>query len=131
MSIDLMKRRVKVTNPYPDMKYPVGTIIELDRETAYITKPDGETDMTGSYFITNVLKVEDYPQLFRPLAWWEEREETDMPKYVKTKAGNSVRKVFSIKGDYVSFTEQKYRNCKHWLPATEEEYEHYIKQKQK
>lgn len=81
---------------------------------------------TSGYF-----KIADYPAIFKKLEWWEEREEKDLPKYVKSE--NNVVKVveyielfnefiyvrFKFKGVNEIFG--KSIHC--LMPATKEEYD--------
>jgi hypothetical protein len=77
----------------------------------------------GSFFTT-------YPAIFRPLAWYEEREEHEIPNFVKNAADGVVFKVRSVNnfGDYPKCLVLKGNENPFWhsfsdlLPATEEEY---------
>jgi hypothetical protein len=72
---ELLKKRYKVIAPVPFHtvagfnKIPVGFIFEYD-----------EFNPLGCEF---PCKFIDYPRIFKELFWWEEREEKDMPEYVK------------------------------------------------
>ena len=85
MSIDLMKRRVKLLNGYPRCPYKVG---EIFIQTYH---PDGETwYWKCSLFSDNDMVQgwpEKFPHLFKELAWWEERKPEEMPEYVEDSNG--------------------------------------------
>jgi hypothetical protein len=119
MSIeDLLKPRYKVIADYPNATFKVGSVW-------------GELDIAMFSMTTDETKPDKYPHLFKKLEWWEERSEVEIP-YLKTPAGNSVRKVESIDLMWgrVTFVGGKVRKIKQWLPATEKEYEEYLQSKQ-
>lgn len=72
-----------------------------------------------------------YPKIFRELEWWEEREEKDMPEYIKyNRLDNGELKVVKVDEIIIDGINDKYRYGKSWnsfnsqdLPATKEEYE--------
>lgn len=118
---ELLKPRYKVIADYPDGIWEVGDIIH-----------DGFKGWQGI--------APDYPHLFKPLQWWEERELKDMPEYLtyqfmpdsplKVKkvdnhftnsAGNPNRFGFMAQDDFHSYSKT--------TPATEQEYNDYIKLK--
>lgn len=68
---DLLKPRFEVIADYPDNEWDVGDII--DKDWAH----------TGADDITVLWKISDFPHLFRKLNWWEKREESEMPIYLK------------------------------------------------
>lgn len=61
---ELLKPRYKVIADYPNSIWTVGEILP---------------DFPEPYAKENFGK---YPHLFKPLQWWEERENKDMPEYV-------------------------------------------------
>lgn len=69
-----------------------------------------------------------FPHLFRKLNWWEYRDEVDMPEYVKTRGGNSVRKVYHFDTNYnkVIFEGGRIRPLNKWLPSNKNEYDKYM-----
>ena len=91
--------------------------------------------------------VSKYPHLFRPMPWWEKREESDMPTYIKwehkSEKGEPEIKVEKIKywflevgswrwigenGDMGNF--YYYKDEDQYQPADESEYQEYQKQKE-
>jgi hypothetical protein len=81
---DLLKPRVKCIAPYPGMNNrKVGDIIE------WIEGLHGPQDLwLGVYG--------EYPHLFKPLQWWEERGIDEMPEYVKCIWENKLIGIYKI-----------------------------------
>ena len=114
---ELLKPRYKTLCNYPDSPLRVGQII------------------TGNTFnITGGTKFhcKDYPAIFKPLAWWEDRDDKDMPLYIKYGEGA----VYKITGWNI---EKGYALCErgedyplwiqhHVMPVTEAEYTQYLNQ---
>jgi hypothetical protein len=81
----------------------------------------------------NENEIDNYPEIFRDMSWWEERKEEDMPEYVKHIATNSIDKV--VKWDMetlfgFTYLERKigcdlalWKPEHGYIPATKEEYE--------
>ena len=114
MTTDLMKPRYLVIADYPNDIYKTGFIIEGD----------------NLRYMTN---MEKYPHLFRPLSWWEFREEKDMPEYVKVH-GNEIHKVRKwniFRGHAIANTldgtTQYDFNASESIPSTATEYEQFKK----
>lgn len=116
---DLLKPRCKVIAPYPEQKDKVGYIYEGNNWAKYWWE-----------------EMDRCPNIFKVLAWWEEREWDEMPKYLKYKiSGFPVDFVvypaaFSKEGEGWTCHVEKsiiphgnYLNDK--LPATEAEYLSY------
>jgi hypothetical protein len=105
---DILKPRYKVIADYPRSPYVIGNIIS-----------DDDKEYTCEY-------MSRFPAIFKPLEWWEDREESDMPKYVKSLIDQKYYKV--ITSNPVSFRGFKEGDLiidYPWgnaLPATEEEY---------
>jgi hypothetical protein len=120
---DLMKPRYKVIALWPNTEYKIGSILQPD------------------YFIEKTIKFcETYPHLFRKLEWWEDRDEKDMPLYLRAATNKNlclvVEHFCGVKQSeaWCYFPEL---NGKHYVryrdvePATLEEYTQYTnKQKQ-
>lgn len=133
---ELLKPRYEVIADYPGNFVPVGSVIEFDCEVVWIKK-DGEyvsndkitAGVHSSYYFNNVLKIKSFPHLFCHLAWYEKRDVSELPEYVKTKAGNVVRKLVQVGWGKVYIVidgKAKVRSAKDWFPATETEYLNYI-----
>jgi hypothetical protein len=78
---ELLRPRYKVINIWPDMDKMAlcqGEIITLDKQ--FVNKQAcirrGDSTLYDAFF-------DNYPHLFQPLEWWEERAPEDMPKYLK------------------------------------------------
>lgn len=114
---ELMKPRYKVIADYPKSLYHVGDILN-----------GGWGSEDCIYCDTDGPRWRHYPHLFRPLEWWEERKPEDMPQYVKSLGGNSVRTVdhFEMSREKVIFEGGIIRPVYKWHPATIEEYNTYI-----
>lgn len=107
-TIDLMKPRYRVIADWPSLdEIVIGDIIE------------GEIFESESLFNT---PMHDFPHLFKKLEWWEDRDESEMPEYVKANKG--VMK-FDIEqwNDWLAVTKSIF------LPATETDYQNYLKSK--
>jgi hypothetical protein len=106
---ELLQPRYKVIADWPGSPLRIGCILQDDVESCFIIYPDGSKDLTSSYVWRNKA---NYPHLFKKLEWWEERDEKDFPKYIKSKTtGKVLRAVFG--------RAYKWDNI---LPATEEEF---------
>jgi hypothetical protein len=153
---ELLKPRYKVIAPYPDMPFSVGQVLLLQKHKEGWEYTWAEHD--GFHSMTD-LEMSEFPHLFKEMEWWEEREEKDMPEYVKINADEcsfirgTVLKVDGVgrypdrikplgnEGDlYVTLTipedtethdagEQVTMNVKNVLPATLSEYEQLNKAK--
>lgn len=97
---NLLKPRYLVVADYPMSKFTVGDILhKYVFETSvsvmytYVTNP--ESPLQGA--ISKPEYVESMPHIFRPLSWWEKREEKDMPGYVKEEGGRIYLSKWKIK----------------------------------
>ncbi len=110
---ELLKPRFKVVALYPTSPYKVGEIISPDAE--------------GNAWFNSGLSgfPEGYPDVFKPLKWWEERKPEDLPKYFWFKSGTtdapSVAKVSDYIGKNSPYSIAYLVNCE-TEPATEEEF---------
>lgn len=85
---DLMKPRYKVIADYFYNPYKIGDIITVlydDRSvhlttTHYRDEFGGEVEQANCF---NPKRLNDYPHIFQPLEWWQERAIGDLPEYVK------------------------------------------------
>lgn len=132
---ELMKPRYRVLLDYPDSPFEVGQIIDFEKnkytgELAFNYATDNGIDHYYPTFFN------EYPHLFQPLAWWEERNAEDLPEYVKdTIAGKIVVKVHKWGEDHFvseANAPDLYRSIhmELWTPATEEEYLAYTNSNQ-
>lgn len=117
---ELWKPRYKVIADYPDSEdhFIIGEVMYGER-----------------YFDLNIY-YKPYPHLFKPLKWWEEREEKDMPEYLKDENGEVFRVESYSKNSlvnlYKNFKDPDFpfgwHNLYELLPATLEEYNQYNQQ---
>ena len=131
---ELMKPRYKVIADYPDNKNKIGDIIPMKHAGTAAA-----CDLVCGWY-------DRFPSIYKRLEWWEERSPEDMPEYIKVMSKGmlcnavvggvyKVHKHFSSsygepnkKGtqifgdDYLSYSRT--------VPATETEYNEYLKQKE-
>lgn len=123
---------------YPGSRFMTGDIIEKNGRDYWSVKADAWLNQTT---------VEKFPHLFKPLPWWEKREESDMPVYIKwehkSEKGEPEIKVEKVKywflevgswrwigenGDMGNF--YYYKDEDQYQPADESDYQEYQKQNQ-
>ena len=73
---ELMKPRFEIIADYPNNEFgQIGTILDRD----WASYPYGEE-------YEPEWKISDYPHIFRPMNWWEDRTVDQMPKKLICKA---------------------------------------------
>lgn len=112
---ELLKNRYEVSEPFPNSDYQKGSIIA--DEIFYDKRGIDLQTAEHSYF-------------FRKMGWWEKRNLTDLPKYVKGENGHKafvekVRRWFPDGRVCQGESGRYYGN--EILPATEEEYTEFNK----
>ena len=139
---ELMKPRYKVVADYPGNVFEIGSVITFlkqIKEGQILIWAYKDRTVTFSSF-------DKYPHLFKPLQWWEHREDIEMPEYVivnsksilsdaKIGAVYKVVKHFStstgkynetgcqlLGNDYISYNRL--------APADLSDYNEYLKQKE-
>lgn len=122
----LLKVRYKVIADYPDSKFNEGDILVEQDEKAFNQFTLYRNGKGIGFWNYDFGK---YPHLFKKLQWWEEREESDMPEYVKT--DEAVYKNYGRGHTLVHLkVVDKEFACDMYLedllPATKEEYENQI-----
>jgi len=136
---ELLTPRVEVIADYPNSPFKIGQILNVD---AGQLKENGESYMYVQTEHDSSVAVSEYPHLFRMLPWYEKRDIEDMPEYVKTGLINQRFSKVQWKPMYngdnieswkISEDGTFWKNI--WSiptiqPATQEEYEAYIKTKQ-
>jgi len=75
---DLLTPRFLVTTDYPDSKFKVGDILSPHFFCKFIYS---NCDNTGGLRLSEVKK---YPAVFKELKWYEKREVSEMPTYIKS-----------------------------------------------
>lgn len=127
-SEELLKPRYKVIADYPDSILSVGDIFE--------------TYDNGIKYVTQLSKVDvkEYPHLFKPLEWHEDRKPEDMPEYVKDIGDGEIFRVdkyelpkkIQVIRNGKSFhpdSPTHFVSIEHFHPATKEEWDNYINSK--
>lgn len=101
---ELLKPRYKVTADYPDSLFKVGDILQQDFENA------NDWVIPEKGLLTPCLQTNpaNYPNIFRPIEWWEDRAVDDMPEYVKSVDGEEVFKFIQILDRLTPATESDY-----------------------
>jgi len=117
---DLMKPRYLVIadTPYPNTP-TIGTILTLEESgvSNWLTVKHND-------FVYSKMMLDKYPHLFRPLQWWEFRDEKDMPEYVKH--NGKIYKVTGWRGYSPYYEGGKYPFAPEVVtPATETEYKQF------
>ncbi len=128
---ELMKPRYKVIADWPGVagKIKAGDIIVSD-------------GASNGYWVAGEPyqedKLKDYPHLFQPLQWWQDREKSEMPEYVKydkiiyrltwINHWGEWHPEYSAGVNY-EVSAKWHFSKKDFLPATETEYIEYLKQK--
>jgi hypothetical protein len=117
---ELMRVRYKVIADYPLCHYNVGDILPVPDDKIWEEE----------------LIYKKYPHLFQPLQWWEERQESEMPEYVKLRTGHVFKcSNWRKENYYLIFNVDGYKRNQraddYYQPATETEYLNYIKHNSK
>lgn len=115
---ELLKPRYKVIADYPGSQWKVEEI--LDRNWGWGT---GDDEIGFEHSIS------DYPHLFNPLAWWEERTPEELTGYIKInrESGTHVYEFNILDTNLMKWKFGAIRPSE-FLPATAEEYLAYTKQ---
>lgn len=145
---ELLRDRYKVIAPYPHSPYKVGDLVEISSNgtSFHCTTTKGydsfREDIVDSENYFSISQIENYQHLFKRLKWGEDRDEKDMPEYLRNiKDGDIVRVkkhftnnfgivnncfiIFNPKDEFYSEVYREYE------PSTKEEYEQQLKNKAK
>lgn len=115
----LLQPRYEVIADYPSSHNDVGEIISF-------------TDKTYEAYYSQ------YPHLFRKLSWWEKREESEMPEYLKSAEDKNLCKVVEhfcglnkqeVWCYFPELNAHHYVRYEHIEPATETDYLTFINKK--
>lgn len=128
---ELLKTRFKVIGDYPDSQFKVGEILYIPNHKAFPTwfQTNRRSNNEGRFEAV----LEKYPNIFKKLFWWEERQPEDMPEYVR-----QIRSQKIIKSEYdfpkllsgpfvENYTTSPHSYIFYFVPATKEEYDNQIK----
>ena len=118
--VDLLAPRYKVIATWPNTYSKVGDIL------------------SPTYYVDKAIKFyKTYPHLYRELEWWEDRELSDMPEYVKQVTGDIHKVRYNEQYGKVWMETEGGRAwgivpnvMAFFHPATKEEYDNYQKSKQ-
>lgn len=128
---DLVKPRYEVVADYPNSPHEIGILLTEELPGHYYYQ-DGDTNR-----MVQVIKIQEYPDIFKPLQWWEKRLEEEMPKYLKFCYEGKTTAYKIEKWDMPSLfgyiNIEKRQGCSimgfnpeyGYSPATEEEFEKY------
>lgn len=127
---ELLKPRILVIEPDTSGRWAKGDIYTFQREVAQTY--DWWINQEGKEVQFNFFS--SFPHLFKPLQWWEEREASEMPEYLKSADRPEVYKIshweMKAKIGFINEHEvcdlQLFKPEYGYLPATKEEYESYI-----
>lgn len=127
MKEQLMIPRYEVIADYPNSPYKAGDIITLsdfDSGVWYKKYPPRHFEQSDS---------DKYPAIFKPLKWYERRELSEMPEYVKYIGVTVITKVDKHYVMGIGFNNQygKWTEYDHVMPSTLEEYNAYISEQTK
>ena len=118
---ELLQPRFKVISPYPCSIHKLGDIILTYKSAmSYAVQIDD---------VSEKICLEDYPNIFKKLKWFEDREIEDLPEYLKDK--NEIYKVYKYDLSYSMFSVKVYEKSGYILtlflynvlPSNKEEYE--------
>lgn len=128
----LLIKRIKVINDWPDYQIPIGTIMYVhtfdNGNTTYVSNP--EVIIRGWNLKTK--DAETMPHLFKPLPWWEDRDQIDIRiiRYVKDRSGRVYELLgWDIKDDVINaltLIAPYVIHVPHLFPATKAEYNTYV-----
>jgi hypothetical protein len=117
-TVDLMRPRFKVKELYPFSQFKIGQIITTG-ENSHLYR-----------------MLEQFPNVFARLQWWEERKPEEMPEYVKGVSGHMKDRFYKIcdpsqdrriwHKDY-EIEHRFFKSYPRWfIPATPDEYRSFL-----
>lgn len=137
---ELLKPRYKCIADYPESHFKIGDLMMQAVDYGKLFWNKLETGEWGS----KVKNIDWYPNIFKSLAWYEERKPEEMPGFVKVIESDFHRdelpfyaRVRSIENDNPILTGFKLKDGTDgmyidWscvLPCTEQDYKDYINKK--
>ena len=145
---ELLIPRFRVLADYPFSAFPVDAIITLNK------KPFHEFN-SKKVLLIGLIEFEKYPHLFQKINWWWKRKDEEIPKFLKFVWEGKTDEVRQVKEWLYADESEKWkpiekREAPHeicgflhqsdftddcfprvsingWLPATEEEFNEFIK----
>lgn len=129
----LLQRRIKVLSPYPLSPYKVGDYVELSdsgNNARVIESGDSSFWMPTD----EIIKM---PLVFNVASWWEDREVSEMPTYLKSSETFPNPHYVKVNKHYGVFFEGEYHGkdvfkpyweaqYSYYFPATESDYQSYL-----
>jgi hypothetical protein len=133
---ELLIPRYKVIADFPGNEWEVGVVFEKLDKTAGWLSPCFNINIG-----MRIETAEKYPHLFRKLEWWEERDFDLTGMYIRVGDKDKPHEYYKLveKVEYRGFElwgmidptgHKHYYPLNETFPATEKEYNDYIKQKQ-
>jgi hypothetical protein len=139
---ELLIPRYKVIADYPNIQFKIGDIVkkyffDISQKGAYTYLTNVKSPLQGSSLKREY--IETMPHLFKKLEWWEERDENDMPNFIKNKEDGHIAKIEEQSKNTSSevyiegFDHRNKRSFYGWVslfnsnPATEEQYKEYLR----
>jgi hypothetical protein len=130
---ELLRDRYEVIADYPGSQFRIGDILIQETKGGYFEGGKDGYDMPIQIMENDVYACKN---IFRKLSWWEKREESEMPEYIKlpNKDGGKVYRVdkwvIDSDDEFGPYHLPLDEYCRGYLPATLEEYNNYINSKQ-
>lgn len=126
---ELLRPRVKIASLYPGLYFEIGDVLMQDLDTIgevwVLTSQLSDQRSDRNWIDKTYIKA--FSNIFKPLAWWEDRDQKDMPEYVKYWDISLYFPVGRVcRGIHAPFKDNDY-TASHFLPATLDEYNDYIK----
>lgn len=134
---ELLKKRYKVTGPYPRSPYNVGDLVEitptggsyLEIVTQEMSQWTDEIQDVEHY--THLDNIKAFPNLFQELPWYAERSVEDLPEYlIRNTADKKVVMAEMHNCDakhglgFLDITGRTKSYC-NYMPATFDEYQEF------
>lgn len=126
----LLIPRYEVILDYPYSKFKVGKILTLRHDL--FAFPVLSDNMSNKPNAIGLGHAEKYPNIFRPISWWEKREISDLPIFVKilptanSKFKDNVYRIIEVQmvpNETIFKIEGGYRfDASEVSPSTKEEY---------
>lgn len=124
---ELLVPRFKVIADFPYNPFNIGQILTpfFVEDSPNIKKWYVQNDYDYSW-----INVEEYPAIFKPLEWWEDRSFEELPEYLKFSSGE-VYKVLKYTKDHFTIDPKQHATSNRWpinwlsviSPSTRDEYE--------
>jgi len=119
----LLKPRIMVINTMPLMINKVGDILPCVNEDC-----GPHFEIAGINWLCPLSDFKQWPHIFREMSWWEGRETSELPEYVKN-GKETIYKVelFAYNNSQVKCTDiDSYCDTCFFQPSTQTEYNEYI-----